>query len=417
MANPPGSGGAANAERLRIVHVITGPLATGGAEVMLHALIQASDPERTAHEVISLTDLGCVADRIRELGVRTRALGMSRNRLRIPNPLKVLRLASLIRELRPDVVQTWLYHADLIGGIAAKLAGGPRIFWGIHNSTLDRTHSRRTTRWTVAVCARLSGVVPDGIVSVSRAALDLHVSAGYDPEKFTVIPNGFDLTRFRPDARQRRAARTELGVSEGAVVIGLVARMDPQKDHRNFLRAAALLARRRPLARFLLCGEGATADNPALVRDIAEHRLLDRVLLLGRRSDIPRVMNALDVGTLSSAFGEAFPLAIGEAMACGVPCVVTDLGDSAYLVGDTGRVVPPRDPEALAGAWQALVDAGPEARRALGRAARDRVAARFSLPYVADAYAELYWRALGRERSARVGRPSRPDDVRERTSG
>jgi glycosyltransferase involved in cell wall biosynthesis len=416
MANPPGSGGAARAERLRIVHVITG-LATGGAEVMLHALIQASDPDRTAHEVISLTDLGCVADRIRALGVRTRALGMSRNRLRIPNPLKVLRLASLIRELRPDVVQTWLYHADLIGGIAAKLAGGPRVFWGIHNSTLDATHSRRTTRWTVAVCARLSGAVPDGIVSVSRAARDLHVSVGYDPEKFTVIPNGFDLTRFRPDALERRAARTELGLPEGAVVIGLVARVDPQKDHRNFLRAAALLAGRRPLARFLLCGEGASADNPALVHDIAEHRLLDRVLLLGRRSDMPRVMNALDVGTLSSAFGEAFPLAIGEAMACGVPCVVTDLGDSAYLVGDTGRVVPPRDPEALARAWEALVDAGPEARRALGRAARDRVAARFSLPYVAGAYAALYRRALGRVRSAPAGRPGRTDDVRERTSG
>jgi glycosyltransferase involved in cell wall biosynthesis len=396
------------------VHVITGPLGTGGAEMMLHALIQASDPERTWHEVISLTELGCVADRIRELGVRTQSLGMSRTRFRIPNPVKVLRLASRIRELRPHVVQTWLYHADLIGGVAARLAGGTRVFWGIHNSTLDPTHTRRTTRWTVAACAILSRVVPDGVVCVSRAARDLHVSAGYDPRRFAVIPNGFDLARFRPDPAARREARTELGLAEGAMVIGLVARVDPQKDHRSFVRAAALLASRRPHVRFLLCGEGASADNLELVRDLAEHRLLERFLLLGRRSDMPRIMNALDVGTLSSAFGEAFPLAIGEAMACGVPCAVTDLGDSAYLVGDTGRVVPPRDPEALARAWEALADAGPEGRRALGRAARDRVAARFSLPQVADAYARLYRRALGWAED----HPEEPaEDVRERTSG
>jgi glycosyltransferase involved in cell wall biosynthesis len=416
MATPTRSGSAPRDERLRIVHVITGPLGVGGAEVMLHALIQASDPERTWHEVISLTELGCVADRIRELGVRTQALGMSRNRLRIPNPAKVLRLAGLLRELRPHVVQTWLYHADLIGGVAARLAGGCRVFWGIHNSTLDTTHTRRTTRWTVAVCARVSSVVPDGVVSVSRSARDLHVSAGYDPRKFTIIPNGFDLDRFRPDPAARREARSELGISEGAVVIGLPARVDPQKDHRNFVRAAALLASRRREARFLLCGDGTASDNPALVRDLAEHGLLDRSLLLGRRSDMPRILNALDVGTLSSAFGEAFPLAIGEAMACGVPCVVTDLGDSAYLVGDTGRVVPPRDPEALARAWEALADAGPEGRRALGRAARERVAERFSLPHVAGAYEGLYRRSLGWP----AGLPDERDgagDVRERTSG
>jgi glycosyltransferase involved in cell wall biosynthesis len=398
------------------VHVITGPLGTGGAEVMLHALIQASDPERTWHEVISLTDLGCVADRIRELGVRTRPLGMSRNRFRIPNPVKVLRLAGLIRELRPHVVQTWLYHADLIGGVAARLAGGCRVFWGIHNSTLDATHTRRTTRWTVAVCARLSRAVPDGVVSVSRAARDLHVAAGYDARKFTVIPNGFDLARFRPDPGARHAARAELGLPEEAVVVGLVARLDPQKDHRNFIRAAALLASRRPHARFLLCGEGAAPGNGELVREIAEHGLLDRFLLLGRRSDVPRIMNALDVGTLSSAFGEAFPLAIGEAMACGVPCVVTDLGDSAYLVGDTGRVVPPRDPGALARAWEALVDAGPEGRHALGRAARDRVADRFGLPRVVDAYAQLYRSALGWPADPSDDQ-DRADEARERPSG
>ena len=385
---------------MRVLHIINGPLEYGGAEVMLYRLLGASNPEEMSHEVVSLTELGVVADRIRELGIPTRALGMRRGRVRFPDPLKLLRLAALVRAARPDVVQTWLYHADLLGGLAAKLAGGARIFWGIHNATLDPT-VRRTTRWTAAGCARLSRWIPDAIVTVSRAARDLHVAAGYDPGKFVFIPNGFDVTLFRPDAAARREVREELGLAPGDLVVGLPARLDPQKDHLNFVRAAALLAQRRPEVRFLLCGEGVTRGNLELVRAIAERGVLDRFLLLGRRSDMPRIMNALDVCTLSSA-GEAFPLAIGEAMACGVPCVVTDVGDCAYLVGDTGRVVPPRDAEALARAWETLVRLDLDGRRRLGLAARERIVAEFALPRIAEQYAALYRGALARGTTASV---------------
>jgi glycosyltransferase involved in cell wall biosynthesis len=376
---------------MRVMHVITA-LNFGGAEEMLHRLLEASDPE-LSHEVVCLTELGPVGRRIQQLGVKTHALGMPR--VRFPSPLRMLRLVGLIRDFRPDVVQTWMYHADLLGGVAAKLAGGAKIFWGLHNSTLHPRTTRRTTWWTVAACARLSHVVPDGIVSVSRAARDLHVALGYAGPKFVLIPNGFDLTRFRPDPAARSAVREELGVDPGAVVIGLSARVDPQKDHATFVRAAALLARRRPDVRFLLCGDGATAENRDLVQAIAERRLLERFLLLGRRTDVPRILSAIDIGTLSSAYGEAFPLAIGEAMACGAPCVVTDVGDCADLVGDTGRVVPPRDPDALAQAWEALVSLGEDGRRRLGFAARERIAARFSLPRIVAEYAGLYRQAIG----------------------
>ncbi len=407
--------------KMRVLHIITGPLAVGGAEVMLQRLLEASNPDEMSHEVVSLTELGIVADRIRKLGIPTHALRMSRNRFRIPNPVKVLRLAALIRASRPDVVQTWMYHADLLGGLAAKLANGPRIFWGIHNSTLDKTHSRRTTRWTVDVCARLSRWIPDAIVTVSQASRDLHVAAGYDPLKFVFIPNGFDVTLFRPDPAARHEVREELGLAEGDLAIGLIARVDPQKDHGNFFRAAALLANRRPAARFVLCGEGATERNQELVRAMSEHGLLERVLLLGLRSDIPRVLNGLDICTLSSAYGEAFPLAIGEAMACGIPCVVTDIGDCAFLVGDTGRVVPPRDPEALARAWDGLIRLDPDGRRRLGLAARERIAAHFSLPRIAEAYAALYRRVLGPTvasgaPSARPPRAPAVDDVGSATA-
>jgi glycosyltransferase involved in cell wall biosynthesis len=279
---------------MRVLHVITG-LNLGGAEVMLQRLLEASDREDLTQEVVSLTDLGVMAEAIRRLGVGVHALGMTR----VPSAPKLVRLARLVARFRPDVVQTWMYHADLLGGVAARHAGAPRVCWGIHNNALDaKTH--RTTRWTVALCARLSRRIPDRIVCVSSASRDLHVRAGYAADKFVLMPNGFDLTRFRPDPDIRREVRRELGLHEDSIVVGLVARIDPQKDHTGFIRAAALLARRRPDTRFLLCGDGTTHDNRELVDAIARERLQDRFLLLGRRTDVNRIMTALDIGTLSS---------------------------------------------------------------------------------------------------------------------
>src|SRR3990172_2848430 len=297
---------------MRVLHVITG-LNLGGAEVMLHRLLQASDRRSSSHDVVSLMDLGIVSERIRQLGIDPRALQMGR----VPNPRKLLRLANIVRESNPDVVQTWMYHADVIGGLAAKLARRPRIVWGIHNSTLDPERTRRTTRWTVALSARLSRWVPDCIVSVSQVSRDIHVDAGYDRSKFVVIPNGFDVGEYRPDAGYRREVRAELGIDDGTVVVGLIARVDPQKDHGNIIAAAARIALRRPEGRFLLCGQGTGRGDP-IVAQVTERGLLDRFVFLGRRDDVHRVMNAIDIVTLSSAYGEAFPLVVGEAMASGV---------------------------------------------------------------------------------------------------
>jgi glycosyltransferase involved in cell wall biosynthesis len=374
---------------MRILHVITG-LKLGGAEIMLERLLSATRAD-ASQEVISLTDRGVMAERIERLGVPTHALELRR----YPSPSRFGALVRMVRRFRPDVVQTWMYHADLLGGLAAKVAGRAKIVWGIHNSDLDATQTRRATRWTVAACARLSHAIPDAILCVSRAARDFHVRARYAADKFEVIPNGFDLAAYRPDPAVRLEVRSELGAEDGAVLIGLVARVDPQKDHTTLIRAASRMAVRVPEARFVLCGEGATEGNAALAAALDEHRVRDRFLLLGRRSDMPRVMAALDIATLSSAYGEAFPLAIGEAMACGIPCVVTNVGDSAFLVGQAGRVVPPRRHEQLADALQAMVALGAEGRRALGLAGRARVEEHFSLPVIAARYAALYRRVLG----------------------
>jgi len=229
-----------------------------------------------------------------------------------------------------------------------------------------------------------------GANPLSESAGALHAAVGYAADKIVFIPNGFDLEAFRPDPAARGAVRRELGIPDAAPLIGLVGRFDPQKDHAMFLQAAAHLGGLRPDANFLLCGDHVDWANPELAAEIALAGIRDRCYLLGRRSDMPRIQASLDIATSSSAYGKAFSNAIGEAIAAGIPCVVTDVGDSAAIVAPTGRVVPTRDPGALARTWQSLLELAPERRGALGAAARDRIGRHLSLAAIAARYAALY---------------------------
>ncbi len=353
---------------------------------MLSKLLAATNRTGFTAEVVSLTNIGPVGEAIRSLGVPVRALGMRRG---VPNPVAVIRLAWWINQTRPEVIQTWMYHANLIGGIAARLVGDIPVAWGIRQSHLDPGRTKRRTLWTAKVGARLSRRVPQYIVCCSQASLPLHESLGYAAEKMIVIPNGFDLDLYSPDAQARASVREELRIPDSALVIGLVARFDPHKDHRNFILAAGRLSGVVKNVSFLLCGEGATWDNTELSGWIDEVGLRRWFHLVGQRSDVPRITAALDIAS-SSSCGEGFPNVIGEAMACSVPCVVTDVGDSGFIVGETGRVVPPRDPAALAAAWEELIEQGKDGRRALGSAARRRIAEHFSVSAIARSYETLY---------------------------
>lgn len=377
---------------MRVAHLITG-LSVGGAETMLWKLLRASRGEQDAH-VISLTEDGPVGERIRALGIGTTALGLRRGTL---PPAILSRCATALRRFRPEVLQTWMYHSDLVGGIAARWAGHVPVIWGIRNSTLDPVTARRSTIWVRWTCARLSRLLPRAIVSCSRAAAEHHAELGYDRARMRVIPNGFDLAQFAPDPDAPGRLRSELGLPADALVVGMAARFDPQKDHRTFLRAAARVRAARRDAYFLLCGDGVTQENRQLAGWVTELGLNDAVRLLGRRNDLDRLTPAWDVAALSSSSGEAFPNTLGEAMSCGVPCVTTDVGDSRYIVGDTGRVVAAGDAEALAAETLRLLEdrAG---RRELGRRARERVEAEFSMPAVARRYLELYGEVLARGR-------------------
>jgi glycosyltransferase involved in cell wall biosynthesis len=367
-----------------VIHVITG-LPRGGAQTVLEQLLRQIDRRAFAMSVISLTELGAVGERLLQAGIPVRALGMSR---RLPSPSAVWKLAAWLRREKPDFVQTWLYHGDLIGGVAARLAGC-RAVWNLRQTDVDPAITPASTLWTVRACARLSGLVPSLIVCCSEASREVHGRLGYRWDKMKVIPNGVDLQRFHPDDDAAAALRAELGIPLHHRLIGLVSRFHPQKDHANFFSAVSLLRESAPDVQFVLCGEGIEEGNGALMALVEASGQRDRLHLLGVRDDVARLTAGLDVA-VSSSNSEGFSNVLIEAMACGVPCVATDVGDSARIVGETGWIVPARDPKALAQACAAALALPAVQLRERGRRARERAVAEYSLPVFVERYSTLY---------------------------
>ena len=375
---------------IKIVHIITG-LEARGAEVVLANLLSRSDRKSFDPSVISLTNRGAIASRIKHMGIPVSALGMSRDHLNISPMLK---LARILRQIKPDIVQTWMYHANFAGGIAARLAGNIPTIWGIHATRINPDRMSWKTRATVHASTWLSPSLASRIVCCSLESFRYHLVLGFAAEKLLYIPNGFDTGRFQPNPHVSDDFRRELGLGPDTHLIGYVARYDPQKDHQTFLAAAAKFANLDPDAHFVLCGTDVTPDNRDLVDLISRHGLIDRCHLLGVREDMPRITASFDLATTASAYGEAFPLVIGEAMACGVPCVVTEVGDSALIIGETGLSVPPRNPDALVAGWNELISL-PSARfEDLRHQARARIVENFPLHRMTRSYEEVYRSAI-----------------------
>lgn len=370
---------------VRVLHLITG-LGVGGAEVMLHKLARGSDRRAFRHEVVSMTPEGPIADRLRADGVPVRSLGMRRG---VPSLRALAALARAVRAERPDVLQGWMYHGNLLASAVGARTGVP-VLWNIRSAG----QGRHLVCWA----SRFAAGQPELVLVNSERGLAYHAGIGYRPRGWRVVPNGFDFEEFRPDPAARAAVRAELGVAPGAPLVGMFARLDPVKDHAGFLTAAARVRAERPDARFLLVGTDVTADNPSVAALVRAHGLDASSHLLGRRADVARLMAACDVVVSPSRY-EGFSNVLGEALGCGVPCVVTDVGDSAAIVGDAGRVVPPGDPEALARATLAILGLDGEARAALSARARATAVERFGLPAVVRRYEEVY-RAVVAARTA-----------------
>jgi glycosyltransferase involved in cell wall biosynthesis len=384
------------ANSMHVCHLITG-LGFSGTPVMLAKLVEALHP-RVRFTVIGMTGDDGLAPQFRQLGVPVHTLGMDRGR---PSPTALWKVCSLLWGDRPDVLQTWLYHADLMGLLAAKSLVRCPVVWNVRHATLTPGLDSRSTLMAARASARLSSRGPGAIVVNSQTGLDVHVAAGYAATKMRLIPNGFDLEIFRPSDRARAQLRVALGVEPQTPLIGLMSRYSLLKGQPAFIDAMRRVHHAIPESHFVLCGTEITRENAHLQAMIDETGCAECFHLLGERRDMADIQAALDIA-VSASTSEAFSNSIGEALACGVPVVTTDIGDSARLVGDAGRVVPVNDSAAIAASCLEILQFSDEQRRELSRRARERMQRHYEIGVIANQYLELWQSvaAIPRRRAA-----------------
>lgn len=358
---------------------------------MLFRLAERARERSWQSVVISLTSRGHYASRLEDLAVPVHTLHLRPAVF----PLGFIRLIQLLRRIRPDVVQTWMYHADLIGGVAARMSGIAPVLWNVRGGLRPR-ESTLSTRLTARAAGTLSHLVPSRIISCSRRNVRDAEAVGYAPDRIAVIPNGYDTEALQRSPAARRQLRDEWGVGDHEVAVGFVARWHPQKDHKTLIRAVSLLEN-RDAVRLILVGPGMSPNNRDLMTLLRSHSVVGRTVLPGPMSPIAPVMSALDLHVLSSISGEGFPNVVAEAMACETPCVVTDVGDAALIVGETGWVVQPDNPEALAGTISEAIGRIILEGEELGGRCRERIRSNFSLERMVQSYVLLWEEALRRQ--------------------
>ena len=378
-----------NNPKIKILHIIT-CLDTGGAEKMLYKLISGFDRDRFDISVISLKDLGSIGPEIQSLGVSVEGLKMK-------GPVSVFAglfaLLKAIRKIKPDIVQTWLYHADFLGSIAAKLAGCRHIIWNLRLSDVGKAHLKFTTRVIVKLLSFLSFFIPEKTITCSRKSLQHYGKSSCVTKKLVVIPNGFDLSEFKPDFELKNLFREEKEIPSDAILIGTVGRFDPQKDYLTFIKATQLISRQFPKVRYVMCGKGLTTENSVLIGWVSKYNQIENFYLLGPSNNISRILPALDLFVLSSV-AEGFPNVIGEAMLSGVPCVSTDVGDVSHIIGDIGFIVPPKDYKLLASRACEILGLSFGQRASLAHASRELIKENYSLDAVIKMYEHLYYSVM-----------------------
>ena len=359
--------------------------------MMLFKVLSSIDRNRFEPVVVSLLRTDSFGDQvvnqIAALDIPIHSLQMEPGEFSVK---KLTKLFAIVRQEKPNILQGWMYHANLAAQLAsfASFKFIP-VVWNIRHSLYSLDYEKKGTAMVIRLLSRLSSF-PAKVIYNSQMGATQHQKVGYKSQKTIMIPNGFDVNLFKPSAENRLNLRQELGLAENTFLIGRICRYHPMKDHESFLRAAALLLADLPDLHFVLAGTSVDLDNSLLSNLLEELNIGDRVHLLGERKDVPYLTSALDIAVSSSYFGEAFPNVIGEAMACEVPCVTTDVGDSAIIVGDTGKVVPPQNPQALADGCRELISLGAEGRQQLGQKAREKVIKLYSLDAITTQYEQLY---------------------------
>ena len=378
-------------KKKKVLHIISG-LDTGGAEMMLYKLLAAFPNQAIRSEVISLGRNGPITKRIIDLGINVQSLHLGSGW--IGSITGIFLLIKYTRNFCPHVIQGWMYHGNIAATIASFFVFQQVIVcWNIRQTLQDLKNEKIITRLLIRLSPFLSRL-PKYILYNSIISAEHHEKIGFYKKSRMIIPNGFDINIFRPQDQVRSSIRNNLGLNLKQV-IGHIARYHPKKDHETLLRATRRIVDQIPETVVLLIGRGVTEENCRL-RSIMEQLDLERnILFLGERADVSQIMVAMDVLVSSSAWGEGFPNVIGEAMASGVACVATDVGESRNIVGDAGTVVPDSSPEMLADAVIELLNLPVGKRFDIGCRARERIATNFSIQDIA----RQYLRAYGIERS------------------
>ncbi len=378
-----------NSKKIKILFVVTN-LGTGGAETMLLNFLSRMDSKVFQPQVISLISVNKIGEKLKDIGIPVFALGFNPSSV---NPFPLFKLIKKVREIKPDVIQGWMYHGNFFALIGNRfLSKKALLFWSIHHSVYNLKNEKKITALLIRLCAKFSKKV-EKIHYVADESARLHKAIGFSKDNSVLIPNGFDTKRFKPDPEAKNQFRKELRLSNNTLLVGLVARYHPMKDHKNFIQAARITLEKFPMAKFLLVGENVDEKNEELNKLICQQEIENNVILLGVRDDIPSIVASLDVA-VNCSYSESFPLVVGEAMAAGIPCVVTDTGASSWIVSNTGRVVPIKDSNALAKAINEILFLESSNRIALGEKARERVQKYFDLNEIVRKFELLYLGSL-----------------------
>jgi len=370
---------------INILHIITG-LGSGGAETALYRLISNIDKSKFDTIVVSITDRGCFADKIESHGIKVYSLGLNKNPLSF---ISIFKLFFLIFKYKPNLIQSWMYHANILAWLVVLLVPFKLpVVWNIRHSLDGVQTDKRLTKWLIRVSAKLSASASKVIYN-SNVSFNQHVGIGYSSNNVLVIPNGFDCDYFKPVDNAKDELCRLLGVSPISNIIGTVGRFHPIKDHQNLIKSFSILSKKYSNTQLVLIGKDLNLDNEELNLLVFNLGLTDRVHFLGERDDVRLLVAGFDVFVLSS-LGEAFPNVIGEAMACSVPCVSTDVGDAAHIIGDTGVVVATADSNALAEALISLLKLSNIERAQFGDRARERIMSNYTLTSSIKTYENLY---------------------------
>lgn len=370
---------------MKIIHIITG-LSVGGAEQALYNLLKGGLAERFDNCVISLRDKGPMGLKISLLGVPVIALNMHAKKFPLAGLVKLIRI---IREFSPDLIQGWMYHGNLIGSFSRFVAPGkPALVWNVRHSLSDLSQEKIATQQAIRI-NRWFSFGADVILYNSHRSREQHEVFGFSKVGAKVIPNGIDTNIFSFSSKDRKHIRSNLGIPENACVVGHMARLHPMKDHAIFIQAAKSLSYRYQNLYFLLSGRGVSFDN-IMLSQLLSSQVRHRFYFLGERNDVHKLMSAIDIFCLSSAWGEGFPNVLGEAMATSIPCVATDIGDSSLVVNKTGIIVPPCDVNALEEGIESLLIMSSEDRISLGGSALERIKINYKLSKIVEKYTSLY---------------------------